>query len=140
MRAHLPQAERYGLLLSARLEGRLAGVVSSTRPGAYPLPPPSLPVRLRCTLGQGLRVARRWARVYELLRDHHLVERHWYLGTIGVEPELQGRGVGSELLAAWLGLVDADGAPAYLETETACEPASDEILEPLILRVKPNNS
>jgi ribosomal protein S18 acetylase RimI-like enzyme len=119
MRAHLPQAERYGLLLSARADGRLVGVLSSTPPGAYPLPPPSIGVRLRCLLGQGLRVSHRWAKVYELLRDHHPVERHWYLGTIGVDPELQGRGIGTELLAAWLQLVDADGSPAYLETDAA---------------------
>ena len=119
MRAHLPQAERYGLLLSARADGRLVGVLSSTPPGAYPLPPPRIGVRLRCLLGQGLRVAHRWAKVYELLRDHHPVERHWYLGTVGVEPQLQGRGIGTELVTAWLRLVDADRVPAYLETDTA---------------------
>jgi ribosomal protein S18 acetylase RimI-like enzyme len=119
MRAHLPQAERHGLLLSARAEGRLVGVLSSTPPGAYPLPPPSIPVRLRCLLGQGFRVAHRWAEVYELLQHHHPVDRHWYLGTLGVDPALWGRGVGAELLSAWLRLVDAAGTPAYLETDAA---------------------
>ena len=74
MRAHLPQAERHGLLLSARAEGELTGVLSSTPPGAYPLPAPSMAVRLRCLLGQGFRVARRWSKVFELLRDHHPVD------------------------------------------------------------------
>jgi ribosomal protein S18 acetylase RimI-like enzyme len=119
MRAHLPQAEKYGVLLSGRSEGRLAGVLSSTPPGAYPLPAPNIAVRLRCLLGQGPRVAHRWAKVYELLRDHHPVDLHWYLGTIGVEPALWGRGVGTALLSAWLRLVDADAAPAYLETDAA---------------------
>ena len=119
MRAHLPQAEKYGLLLSASAEGELVGVLSSTPPGAYPLPPPSVAVRLRCSLGQGLRVANRWAGVYELLRDHHPAERHWYLGTLGVEPELWGRGIGTELLSAWLQKVDDDRMPAYLETDAA---------------------
>jgi ribosomal protein S18 acetylase RimI-like enzyme len=45
------------------------------------------------------------------------VDLHWYLGTIGVEPALWGRGVGTALLSAWLRLVDADAAPAYLETD-----------------------
>jgi ribosomal protein S18 acetylase RimI-like enzyme len=119
MRAHLPQAERHGLLLSARAGERLVGVLSSTPPGAYPLPAPSAAARLRCLLGQGLLVANRWARVYELLRDHHPADRHWYLGTLGVEPELWGRGIGTELLSTWLQMVDSDGTPAYLETDTA---------------------
>jgi len=119
MRAHLPQAESHGLLLSALAEGRLVGVLSSTPPGAYPLPPATIAVRLRCAFGQGLRVAHRWARVYELLREHHPVDRHWYLGTLGVEPALWGRGIGTDLLSAWLRLVDADRMPAYLETDAA---------------------
>jgi ribosomal protein S18 acetylase RimI-like enzyme len=62
-------------------------------------------------------VAHRWARVYELLREHHPVESHWYLATIGVDPELWGRGIGTGLLSAWLQMVDADLEPAYLETD-----------------------
>jgi ribosomal protein S18 acetylase RimI-like enzyme len=104
-------------MLSARAAGRLAGVLSSIPPGAYPLPPPTLTVRLRCLLGQGLQVAQRWARVYEILGEHHPVERHWYLATIGVDPELRGRGVGTGLLSAWLEVVDGDPEPAYLETD-----------------------
>ncbi len=119
MRAHLPQAARHGLLLGAHVEGRLAGVLSSTPPGAYPLPPPGLGVRLRCLLGQGFGVAHRWARVYEVLQGHHPVDRHWYLGTLGVDPALWGRGFGTHLLSDWLQLVDADGTPAYLETDAA---------------------
>jgi RimJ/RimL family protein N-acetyltransferase len=76
-------------------------------------------VRLRCLLGQGLRVANRWAWVYELLRDHHPADRHWYLGTLGVEPELWGQGIGTELLSTWLQMVDDDRTPAYLETDAA---------------------
>ena len=36
-----------------------------------------------------------------------------------LDPGLWGRGVGSELLSAWLRLVDADATPAYLETDAA---------------------
>lgn len=119
MRAHLPQAERHGLLLGGRVEGRLVGALSSTPPGAYPLPAPGLALRLRCLLGQGVGVARRWARVYEALQELHPVDRHWYLGTLGVDPALWGRGFGTHLLSGWLQLVDADGKPAYLETDAA---------------------
>ena len=116
MRAHLPQAESHGLLLSALAEGRLVGVLSSTPPGAYPLPPASIAVRLRCALGQGLRVAHRWARVYELLREHHPVDRHWYLGTLGVEPALWGRGIGTDLLSAWLPASHTNATAARRQT------------------------
>jgi GNAT superfamily N-acetyltransferase len=117
MRAHLPQALKHGLLLGLREEGSLVAALSSTPPGAYPLPVPRLVPRLRCLLGQGLTVAQRWARVFEQLRDHHPVQDHWYLGTIGVDPTMWGRGLGSELLAAWLRRVDAEHMPAYLETD-----------------------
>jgi GNAT superfamily N-acetyltransferase len=43
-------------------------------------------------------------------------QTHWYLGTLGTDPDRQGRGVGSALLAAVLDRLDADGVPAYLES------------------------
>ena len=43
---------------------------------------------------------------------------HWYLAFMGVEPESQGRGIGTELLRPALVAQDADGAPAYLEAST----------------------
>ena len=42
---------------------------------------------------------------------------HWYLSVLGVEPSQQGRGIGSTLLRDWLGQVDGDEMPAYLETD-----------------------
>lgn len=42
---------------------------------------------------------------------------HWYLAVVGVEPALQGRGLGSKLLRAMLDRLDAEASPAYLETE-----------------------
>ena len=36
-------------------------------PFAYPLPPSPPLARLRCLVGQGLRVARRWGQVFEAL-------------------------------------------------------------------------
>ena len=40
---------------------------------------------------------------------------HWYLYLVAVDPEQQGRGVGSALLAAGLARADAEALPAYLE-------------------------
>jgi len=40
----------------------------------------------------------------------------WYLPWFGVDAALQGKGVGSELMARCLTVVDGDHLPAYLET------------------------
>jgi ribosomal protein S18 acetylase RimI-like enzyme len=44
---------------------------------------------------------------------------HYYLFTLGVRPAAQGRGVGRRLLEGMLERVDAERAPAYLETQKA---------------------
>jgi ribosomal protein S18 acetylase RimI-like enzyme len=43
-------------------------------------------------------------------------EPHWYLATLGTDPERQRTGVGSALLRSVLDTVDAEGLPAYLES------------------------
>ncbi len=119
MRAHLPAALAAGEVLAARHAGRLAGLLVAAPPYVYPFPPPPLAARLRCLLGQGFRVVRRWAAIQAALQERHPLEPSWYLGTLGVAPPLQGRGIGTALLARWLSEVDRDGAPACLETDLA---------------------
>jgi ribosomal protein S18 acetylase RimI-like enzyme len=41
---------------------------------------------------------------------------HWYLAFIGVDPNCQGKGVGSALLKPTLDRAQAEGLPCYLET------------------------
>ena len=41
---------------------------------------------------------------------------HWYLLALGVEPELQGHGIGTQLMAPILERCDREGTPAYLES------------------------
>jgi GNAT superfamily N-acetyltransferase len=41
---------------------------------------------------------------------------HWYLPWLGVDPALQGQGLGGELIKHCLRIVDRDHLPAYLET------------------------
>jgi ribosomal protein S18 acetylase RimI-like enzyme len=117
MRSLIPVAADHGDVLAASISGRVAGVLISAFPGVYPLPPPPVMQRLRCLLGQGWRVASRWGRVYDTLRAHHPLEPSWYLGTLGVDPAFQGRGVGSALLERWLEGVDREGSAGYLETD-----------------------
>lgn len=47
----------------------------------------------------------------------HPHETHWYLMTLGVEPDRQRTGIGSRLLAGVLDRIDRAGLPAYLETD-----------------------
>lgn len=46
----------------------------------------------------------------------HPSERHLYLAVLGVDPQRQGQGVGSQLIRAGLDLCDREHLPAYLET------------------------
>jgi ribosomal protein S18 acetylase RimI-like enzyme len=119
MRASLESALRDGETLAASSGGRVLAALLAVPPGAYPLPVPGLLRQALCVFGQGWRVATRWGEVFDVLRRHHPVEPHWYLGTLGVEPELQRRGLGDALLRAWLEQVDRRPAPAYLETDRA---------------------
>ena len=43
-------------------------------------------------------------------------QAHWYLATVGTDPQRQGQGVGSALLAPVLRRCDEEGVPAYLES------------------------
>ncbi len=43
-------------------------------------------------------------------------QEHWYLATLGTDPPVQGRGVGSALLRSMLKVVDDEGMPAYVES------------------------
>lgn len=51
----------------------------------------------------------------ELVRAHPK-EPHWYLTVLGVEPDVQGCGVGGALLRSGLSRSDGEGRAAYLET------------------------
>jgi GNAT superfamily N-acetyltransferase len=47
---------------------------------------------------------------------NHPRNPHWYLPTIGIEPRLHGKGLGSALLAEALRQCDQEHMPAYLES------------------------
>ena len=46
----------------------------------------------------------------------HPKEPHWYLATLGTDPDRQHQGVGTSLLRDMLERVDEEGMPAYLES------------------------
>jgi len=49
---------------------------------------------------------------------HHRLAnfKHWYLWTVGVEPQSQGKGYASNLIRPMLTRIDKEGLPCYLET------------------------
>jgi GNAT superfamily N-acetyltransferase len=62
----------------------------------------------------GRRLPRTLAALAKLEKDHP-AEPHYYLPFMGVDPESQGRGMGSALLHPVLARCDAERIPAYLE-------------------------
>ena len=48
---------------------------------------------------------------------HHPSEPHWHLGPVAVVPELQGQGIGSQLIEHFCRYLDQTGEVAYLETD-----------------------
>ncbi len=88
------------------------------------------PGRWRVPLVRTLRTARPMAEVFgrrlplatwtllRIERHHPSAPAHWYLHYLGVEPRLQGRGLGGALLAPMLERCDRERTPAHLESST----------------------
>lgn len=66
-------------------------------------------------------------------KRYHPAEPHWYLYTIVVSPDAQGRGIGSQLLGHGLQRADDSGHGVYLEATT---PGSQRLYERLGFEVK----
>lgn len=74
-------------------------------------------------LGQSLRIlyiigpgVLKGAKYYVLVESKHPSFPHWYLLLLGVDPEAQGKGVGSALLQAALDRPEVSRFPVYLDT------------------------
>jgi ribosomal protein S18 acetylase RimI-like enzyme len=75
-----------------------------------------LRVLLGLWLAFGLDATRRTLRTVDLLEQMRPSGPHWYLAFLGVDPALQGRGIGRALLERSLQEIDRSGQPACLET------------------------
>jgi ribosomal protein S18 acetylase RimI-like enzyme len=50
-------------------------------------------------------------------KKHDPKQPHWHLGPIGVAPEIQGKGIGSQMMDVYCGIVDENRLEAYHETD-----------------------
>lgn len=74
--------------------------------------------RLWIALGKGLeRVNSLYEPVFST-HDELMPMRHWYLYTIGVDPNFQGLGFGSRLIRPMLARIDEEQLLCYLDTNT----------------------
>ena len=102
---------------SAWLSGDCAAVALWIPPGRPELRPEDeerLEGLLTELLGDG---ATRVLETFERFEAAHpTAQPHYYLSLLGTNPDQRGRGLGMGLLAATLEWIDAEGAPAFLES------------------------
>ena len=95
----------------------LAGAALSLPPGAWRSP-------LRVTLLEGsafgihLPRAARLGAAMEWRHVRGVREPHYYVRDVGVDPDMQGKGLGSALMRPTLERCDREGVPAYLEASS----------------------
>ncbi len=54
--------------------------------------------------------------VYAAMKTHHPKEPHWFLPLIGIDPSMQGQGLGTTLMLHGLTACDREHMPAYLDS------------------------
>jgi GNAT superfamily N-acetyltransferase len=69
--------------------------------------------------GPRLDLSRRLGELFTTMKSHHPEEPHWYLAVIGSDPSVRGKGYGQALMQSRLDRIDAEHAPAYLESSKA---------------------
>jgi ribosomal protein S18 acetylase RimI-like enzyme len=100
--------------------GAILGGAVWAPPGGWRAPPwqqlRAVPGLIRAL---GIRHFRQYAQrgkaVEDALHGAHPSDPHWYLATLGTDPQAQGKGVGSALVRSGLERCDREGEPAYLE-------------------------
>jgi ribosomal protein S18 acetylase RimI-like enzyme len=116
-------AARFGTLFGAESDGEVVGAAAWIPPEAYPV---SLSRQARQLLDLapalpwGWRAAREARRGQAANRAHHRVHSpHFYLRAIGIDPRVQGRGLGASLVRPALEMADNREVGCFLQTATA---------------------
>ena len=71
------------------------------------------------SFGPRLDLSRRLGGLFTTMKSHHPEEPHWYLAVIGSDSSVRGKGYGQALMQSRLDRIDAEHAPAYLESSKA---------------------
>jgi GNAT superfamily N-acetyltransferase len=101
------------------VEGKPRGLAAWLGPGSFPRSKVQQTRRDLRSIGLLARVYNRRAAI-RLLREvdrRHPLEPHWYLGLLATDPTAQGCGYGTALIRPVLDHCDAQGIPAYTETQ-----------------------
>jgi ribosomal protein S18 acetylase RimI-like enzyme len=108
----------HGEVFVAEEDGEIAGCAMWSPPGRWRFSPRVEMRTSRYALPRlGLRVPIASIAMRRIEREHP-EEPHWYLSELGVRPQSQGRGLGSQLMFDVLQRAQHDRAPAYLESST----------------------
>lgn len=116
----LRDAAPFGHVYVATKNGTIAGAAVWLPPGKFP---PTFGRQMSAipTLSSLLiwpRALRRLLQFAKTAERFHPPQPYWYLVVLGVDPSVQGEGIGSRLLEPVLARADASGEVCYLETHT----------------------
>lgn len=110
--------ERPGKVIVAKQEGTIVGVLRSHdchgEPASQEKEAVENGIHEAALTDTDSRIGH-WLRIWD---EHDPLETHRHLGPVGVLPQFQGHGIGSKMMESFCGQLDANGEPAYLETDT----------------------
>lgn len=104
-------------LFVAYRNGKMVGVMNYYKPGCCkinPLISTALLPKMASTLGTKVVKVLKWKTTWSRYDPQ---TSHLHFGPLAVLPEMQGRGIGSTLLAHFCVLADIQDAPSHLETD-----------------------
>ncbi len=116
-RGFVEAAIRYQRANCIDVDGRLGCVALWCAPGHYPVSVAAKVWHASGCVKTGPRGVMNLLRMDAAMAKRHPIEPHYYLFVLGVDPTLQGRGLGSAMLEQLNVIGDSAALPWYLETD-----------------------
>jgi ribosomal protein S18 acetylase RimI-like enzyme len=108
--------KRPGKVMVARDNGQIVGVMHMLKWPDCQKQLMSGPVLIPALIMAG-GVVLRARKFRKIWAEHDPKEPHWHIDPLGVDPDRQGQGIGSQLLKYFCEVVDKEKSLAYLETD-----------------------